>query len=764
MSRSFRLGTVLLCIFLLTVGVVSCVVEEGFSGFEEETIGTVEQAATWDSGDKPIPKNFLSRYSIYSSNRCCLTGTVGGNGDSANCAKTCGASPTGLVTADGVAKAADYYAAIGESSLDTLEKWKANYNFPKRRPGESLDAYRARAKVVIYYNLTELGLGRELGCSATGNDLACYVTNYGGQFNDMDNSLNAAVLGQDIRNTVVISYKASRASRYAVQFAAFGADGKRLSKAQLDNHGARPVPQICMSCHGGHWNPDVQGLSGKYGLAEDARFLPLMTGTVLFSGNAPYRKSDQEAYMLYNNNLAYQKRYETLTGRQQDYLHRAYFVRNGALDFYNGRTDQAFELSTPQGWAGKENFYRYGVLPFCDTCHMAADSQHVTRSLANTQAGNFLAPLGTLSRLISRGWERDVIGDYGFRNGMTTANYSGWAGVTGYGANRGTYSGAWGTNDHSPMPHAETTFARFWGDSSSTLQTCFIGYSRPPADCFFTELGIWPSAATATPPNATHPPVPAAAKASAEVHCGQGNATSITSTSGTNDGRYVNATQCASGCKKNEVFCPGSEGNGQASYPGARYECAPIGNYGMCLACGAIGQGPCYRVGAGCDTTFNPNCTSAPACHEGVLTNGVCAVSNLAQGKTATQSSTYQFAAASLAVDGSTNGNYASGSVSHTLNNAGEWWQVDLGSTKRTKRIEIYGRTDCCADRLKNAIVEYSTGGAYQTFPGGDFENAIGTSNLTLLTTGKPIQLRYLRIRMRNTDYLSLAEVKVMGW
>jgi hypothetical protein len=30
------------------------------------------------------------------------------------------------------------------------------------------------------------------------------------------------------------------------------------------------------------------------------------------------------------------------------------------------------------------------------------------------------------------------------------------------------------------------------------------------------------------------------------------------------------------------------------------------------------------------------------------------------------------------------------------------WWQVDLGNQKNIKKIVIYNRTDCCADRLSN--------------------------------------------------------------
>ena len=59
---------------------------------------------------------------------------------------------------------------------------------------------------------------------------------------------------------------------------------------------------------------------------------------------------------------------------------------------------------------------------------------------------------------------------------------------------------------------------------------------------------------------------------------------------------------------------------------------------------------------------------------------------NLAQGRTATQSSTlagYPTDAASAAVDGNTDGNFFDGSVTHTNADTNAWWQVDLGSFGR---------------------------------------------------------------------------------
>ena len=76
---------------------------------------------------------------------------------------------------------------------------------------------------------------------------------------------------------------------------------------------------------------------------------------------------------------------------------------------------------------------------------------------------------------------------------------------------------------------------------------------------------------------------------------------------------------------------------------------------------------------------------------------------NLAQGKTATQSSTladYVNPWAGRAVDGNADGNYWNGSVTHTNYDYQAWWQVDLGSIYSLLAIQVWNRTDCCWDRL----------------------------------------------------------------
>ncbi|VVM24287.1 hypothetical protein BSPWISOXPB_5012 [uncultured Gammaproteobacteria bacterium] len=139
---------------------------------------------------------------------------------------------------------------------------------------------------------------------------------------------------------------------------------------------------------------------------------------------------------------------------------------------------------------------------------------------------------------------------------------------------------------------------------------------------------------------------------------------------------------------------------------------------------------------------------------------------NLALEKPATQSSTYPhriIAVAGYAVDGNTDGEFLNSSTTHTKDERGAWWQVDLGSKKNIKQIIIYNRTDCCANRLSNYQVSISNKADFSTHTyQQDFHVAPNPKKIIQLdASGK--QGRYVRIQLLDKNYLSLAEVQVMG-
>ena len=145
------------------------------------------------------------------------------------------------------------------------------------------------------------------------------------------------------------------------------------------------------------------------------------------------------------------------------------------------------------------------------------------------------------------------------------------------------------------------------------------------------------------------------------------------------------------------------------------------------------------------------------------------AVTNVAQGQAASQSSTYANASASRAVNGSTNGTFSANASSSTNSNTNAWWQVDLGATYALDSIQLWNRTDCCANRLSNFYVFV----ANTNISGRSFTSLVNDASVwRYYSSGQapskldiPANLngRYVRVQLAGTNYLTLAEVQVYG-
>ncbi|HWO26887.1 MAG TPA: discoidin domain-containing protein [Kofleriaceae bacterium] len=132
-------------------------------------------------------------------------------------------------------------------------------------------------------------------------------------------------------------------------------------------------------------------------------------------------------------------------------------------------------------------------------------------------------------------------------------------------------------------------------------------------------------------------------------------------------------------------------------------------------------------------------------------------VENLAVRKLATQSSTATGGQAAHAVDGNSDGAFASNSVTHTNSQAGAWWQVDLEAVADIGEVIIYNRTDgCCTNRLSNFDIKLSNDGI-------NWRTAVSFSGVAPARSTHSIlqSSRYVRVQLRGTNFLSLAEVQV---
>jgi uncharacterized repeat protein (TIGR01451 family) len=147
--------------------------------------------------------------------------------------------------------------------------------------------------------------------------------------------------------------------------------------------------------------------------------------------------------------------------------------------------------------------------------------------------------------------------------------------------------------------------------------------------------------------------------------------------------------------------------------------------------------------------------------------------SNMAMGKSATQSSTFPgapTAAASSAVDGSTDGSFYDGSVTATNLDTNAWWQVDLGASAAVSSVVVWNRTDCCGSRLGDYWVFVSNTPFLATDTPATLQGRAGTFSSHQTSAPNPsaviaagVEGRYVRVQLTGANYLSLAEVQVFG-
>jgi cytochrome c5 len=155
-----------------------------------------------------------------------------------------------FLPANGDQTATNYYNTIdpGNATNPTLGLWWKNHNFNQVDGSGGTEA--------AYLNHNDLGFGRDMNCKTTGSDLACFVTNYGAPDQNSANADAAASKDPAKRGaTVAMEYKASEPADRRVRFYVYGAGDPatagKLKFADLDGLGPKPVPHLCIVCHGG---------------------------------------------------------------------------------------------------------------------------------------------------------------------------------------------------------------------------------------------------------------------------------------------------------------------------------------------------------------------------------------------------------------------------------------------------------------------------------------------------------------------------------
>jgi hypothetical protein len=133
----------------------------------------------------------------------------------------------------------------------------------------------------------------------------------------------------------------------------------------------------------------------------------------------------------------------------------------------------------------------------------------------------------------------------------------------------------------------------------------------------------------------------------------------------------------------------------------------------------------------------------------------------------ASQSSTYTAGDgvtgyANKAIDNDTSGDWADLSISHTSIEPKPYWEVNLGGSYAIDSIILWNRTDGNAEagRFKNFDITIlnSSGGVAWTDHCIDVAGASTLFDPTVIIWGEKV-----RVQLRDTNYLTLAEVQVFG-
>jgi hypothetical protein len=146
--------------------------------------------------------------------------------------------------------ATDYYDQIDPTdSKTTLGGWWSENGFN--------GTTGAGGTQVSYLNHNDLGFGRDMHCLGDADDYACYVTNYGLPDQNPQNADDAEDNNPATRGATVTMEYHRALGAYAVSFYAFGGGvdtSPRIKFADLDGLGPKPIPHLCLICHGGSYN------------------------------------------------------------------------------------------------------------------------------------------------------------------------------------------------------------------------------------------------------------------------------------------------------------------------------------------------------------------------------------------------------------------------------------------------------------------------------------------------------------------------------
>lgn len=225
-----------------------------------------------------------------------------------------------------------------------------------------------------YTNHNDLGFGRDMHClERSGGRLACYVTNYGLPDQSVANANAASLQTAALRGaTVTMEYEPTLGVN-AVRFYVYNGGvtaSQRVNFADLDGLGPKPVPYLCMVCHGGTYNGTLHDVAQSRFREFDLPSFVYPLGRTFnadFTGNT-LLASEITAFAKLNHMV---RNAQPLIGASQPTPIGALIDRWYPLGFPS--TLAPVKPVEPSGWASAANGYHDVHAKSCRTCHLARD-------------------------------------------------------------------------------------------------------------------------------------------------------------------------------------------------------------------------------------------------------------------------------------------------------------------------------------------------------------------------------------------------------
>jgi len=270
-----------------------------------------------------------------------------------------------------LAKANGYYGAVDPNGeRTTLGAWWSKNGFVFDANGVPTNAVRTS-----YLNFNDLGSGRDMYfLQRIDGTVAAYVTNYG-LFNQDHGNADLAANRNTPGATVCMEYgpvEGQGTTRIVKFFVFAGGDfafnAPRAAAADLDGFEPKFVPNLCLNCHGGNYNPANPASPTFAEINAGASFRELDIATFKFPGGR-----------LVANNA------EKTAFRQQNLIVKGVApsdtiaiqpIKDLIAGWYPGASIEQDNTFTPTGWVGapQQDLYRDVVKQSCRTCHVAQDA------------------------------------------------------------------------------------------------------------------------------------------------------------------------------------------------------------------------------------------------------------------------------------------------------------------------------------------------------------------------------------------------------